>query len=151
MARKLLMIGITLIGFTMAFGSNAWADRDRGDIGHRNDKGYHHNYKTTKGHHYGWDRGKGNPHKYGYQHSSDYRHRDRDHRWDGDRYHRDHHGRVVEKQVYHHYPRHDRRVVEKHVYHHYRSDDCYDHDRFNMAFSVVDQFFGVAVAVSGSR
>jgi len=100
MVRRLLIIGISLVGFTMALGSNAWADRYSGDRGHRADKGYHHNYKTPKGHHYGWDKGKRNFHKDRYQHHREYRHRDRDQRWGRDR-HRDRHYR----DRYHHHKR----------------------------------------------
>jgi len=130
MTRKLLMIGIALVGFTLALGSNAWAEQGRGGKGHRNDKGYHYNAKTPPGHHYGWEKGRGNPHRDGYRHRPEYRHRDR-------HPHRDYHPR--------------KRVVEKHVYHHYSSDDRYDDDRVNVAVSVIDQFFSVAVAVSGRR
>lgn len=141
MTRKLLMIGITLIGLTMAFGSNAWAEHGRGGKDHRDGKVYHQTNKTPQGHHYGWEKGKGNPHRDGYQHRPAYRHRDRDHRWerkhDRDRYHRDYH--------------HQRPVVEKHVYHYYSSDERCDDDRFNVAVSVIDQVFSVVVAVSGAR
>jgi len=129
MTRKLLITGITLIGFTLALGSNAWAEQGRKGKQHKNDKNYHQSYKTPPGHHYGWEKGKGNPHKDSNQRRPEYRHRDR--------YHRDYH--------------HKRPVVEKHVYHHYSSDESYDDDRFNVAVSVIDQVFSVAVAVSGSR
>ena len=141
MTRKLLMIGIALVGFTLAFGSNAWAENGRGGKDRRNDKVYHQNDKTPAGNHYGWQKGKGNPHKDSYQRRPEYRHRDRDHRWD-----RDHH-RDRYRRDYHH----QRPVVEKHVYHHYSSDESYDDDRFNVAVSVIDQVFSVAVAVSGTR
>jgi len=146
MLRKFMMIGIALIGFTLALGSNAWADRGRGDRGHRNDKGYHHNYKTPPGHHYGWQKGKGNPHRDRYQHRREYRHRDRDHRWDRDRY-RGHHYRDRHYKGRHYH----KRVVEKHVYHHYPKHRRHYDDRFNIAVSVIDDFFGVGVAVSGRR
>lgn len=136
MTRKLLMMGIALVGFTLASGSNAWAEHGRGGKDHRNDKGYYHNAKTPPGHQYGWEKGRGNPHR------PEYRHRQRDYQP---------RKRVVEKHVYHHPPRHDRRIVEKHVYHHYRGDAGCDRDRFNVAVAVIDQFFGVAVAVSGTR
>ena len=61
MTRKLLMIGITLVGLTMAFGSNAWAENGRSGKDRRNDKAYHQNYKTPSGHHYGWEKGKKEP------------------------------------------------------------------------------------------
>lgn len=54
MVRKITMIGVALIGVTLAFAGNAWADRDRGDGGHRNDRG---------GNHYGWGKGHGNLHQ----------------------------------------------------------------------------------------
>ncbi len=152
MVRKLTMIGIALIGFTLAMGSNAWADRDRGDRGHRNDKGYHHNYKTPKGHHYGWDKGKGNPHRDRYEHRREYRHRDRydrwgrDHRWDRDRHHRD---RDRDHRYKGHH--HRKRVVEKHVYHHAPKHRRHHDEHFNIAVSIIDQAFGVAVAVGGRR
>ena len=136
MTRKLLIIGITLVGLTMAFGSNAWAENGRGGKDRRNGKAYHQNYKTPPGNHYGWEKGKGNPHKDSNQRRPEYRGRDRDHH--RDRYHRD----------YHH---HRRPVVEKHVYPHYSSDKRYDDNNFNVAVSIIDQVFSVAVAVSGSR
>jgi hypothetical protein len=40
--------------------------------------------------------------------------------------------------------------VEKHVYHHYRIHDRHD-GYFNVAVSVVDDLFGVGVAVGGTR
>jgi hypothetical protein len=122
MTRKLFIIGIALIGISLAFGSNAWADRDKGGKGHKSDKGYHQSYKAPQGHHYGWEKGKKNPHKDRYQHRPEYRHRD-------------HHPqkRVVEKHVYHHYPRHYRPYAS----------------RFNAAFSVIDSAFGAVVVVGG--
>jgi len=129
MTRKLLMIGIALVGLILALGSNAWAENGRGGKDRRNDKIYHQNDKTPPGNHYGWEKGKGNPHKDNYRYRQEYRPRDR--------YQRDYH--------------HPRPVVEKHVYHHYSSDERYDDDRFNVAVSVIDQVFSVAVAVSGSR
>lgn len=131
MVRKLTIIGISLIGFALTMGSNAWADRDRGDRGHRNGKGYHQSQKIPPGHHYGWDKGKGNPHRDRYEHRREYRHedrydrRDRDHRWDRDR-------RDDRRD------RHDR----------YRNHDRHD-SRFRLGVSVIDDLFGVAVAVSG--
>jgi hypothetical protein len=130
MTRKLLKTGIALVGIALALGSNAWAEQGRGGKDHRNDKGYHYNAKSPSGHHYGWEKGRGNPHRDDYRHRPEYRHRDR-------HPHRDYHPR--------------KRVVEKHVYHHYSSDDRYDDDRVNVAVSVIDQFFSVAVAVSGTR
>lgn len=147
MTRKLLWIGIALFGITLAFGSNAWADRDRGDKGHRNDRGYHYKHKNPPGHHSGWHKGNGNPHRDRYQHRKAYRDRDRDHRWDRDRHHRWDRDRHYRGR--HHPKRH--RHVEKHVYHHYPKRHRHLGDRFNIAVSVVDEFLGVAVAVSGSR
>ena len=98
MVRRLMIISISLIGLTLALGSNAWADRGRGDRGHRTDNGYHHNYKHPSGHHYGWDKGKRNPHRDRFQHRREYRHRDRHHRWDRDRY----------RDRYHRYSSYDR-------------------------------------------
>ena len=135
MTRKLLMIGIALVGFTLALGSNAWAENGRGGKERRNDRVYQHNDKTPPGHHYGWEKGKGNPHRDNDRHRPQYRHQER----------------------YHHYRNRQgddcqhRPVVEKHVYHHYSSDERYDDDSFNVAVSVIDQVFSVAVAVSGSR
>lgn len=140
MTRKRLMTGIALVGFVLALGSNAWAEHGRGGKDHRNDKGYHHTPKTPPGHHYGWDRGRGNPHSAGHPHRPGYRHRDRDHRRDHDG-HR-HHDRDCPIR---------KRVVEKHVYHHYRSEDGPNDDGFNVAVSVIDRVFSVAVAVSGRR
>ena len=142
MTRKLLMIGIALVGLTLALGSNAWAEHGRGGYDRRGDNGYHQNDRTPPGHHYGWEKGRGNPHRKGYPHRTEYRHRDQ---------YRHHPPKRVEKHIYHHSPRYDRRIVEKHVYHHYRGDDGCDRDRINVAVSVVDRFFGVAVAVSGRR
>ena len=94
MTRKLLMIGIALVGFTLALGSNAWAGHARGAKRHKGEKVYHHNHKSPAGHHYGWEKGRGNPHRQAY------RHRDR----------HPHYGkRVVERHVYHHTRRDDRR------------------------------------------
>ena len=129
MTRKLLMIGIALVGLTLALGGNAWAENGRGGKDRRNGNAYHQNDKTPPGHHYGWEKGKGNPHKANAQYRQQYRHRDR--------YQRDYH--------------HHRPIVEKHVYHHTSSDERYDDDRFNVAVSVIDQVFSVAVVVSGSR
>jgi hypothetical protein len=137
MTRKLLMIGIALVGFTLAFGSNAWAENGRGGKDRKDGKAYHQTSKTPPGNHYGWEKGKGNPHQDSYQRRPEYRHRDRDDRWDRDR-----------RRDYDY----KRPVVEKHVYHHYRSDERYDDDSgFNVAVSVIDQVFSVAVAVSGIR
>jgi len=133
MTRKLLMVGIALVGLTLAFGSNSWAGQDKGGKQHKNDKAYHQSQKTPSGNHYGWEKGKGNPHRNSYQPRPEYR--DRDYRWDRDR--RDYH--------------HQRPVVEKHVYHHYSSDESYDGDSFNVAVSVIDQVLSVAVAVNGTR
>jgi hypothetical protein len=135
-----MMMGIALVGLTLAFGSNAWADNGRGGKGQKNDKSYHQSYKTPQGHHYGWQKGKGNPHKDRYQHRPEYRHRDRHPQ-----------RRVVEKHVYHHYPRQNHRVVEKHVYHHYPKPDRHRVGHFNIAVSVIDRAFGVAVAGGGRR
>ncbi len=132
MTRKRIFIGIVLVGFLLALGGNAWADHDRGKRGHRNDKGYHHKCKHPPGHHYGWQKGNGNPHRDRYQHRRGNRHRDKDHCWHRDRHHR-------------------KRVVEKHVYHHYPKRHRYDDDRFNFAVSVIDEFFGFAVTVSESH
>ena len=129
MKRKLLMIGIALIGFTLALGSNAWAENGRGGKDHRDHTAYHQNDKTPAGNHYGWEKGRGNPHKDSNQRRPEYQHRDR--------YHRDYH--------------HQRPVVEKRVYHYYSSDESYDDDGFNVAVSVIDQVFRVVVAVSGTR
>ena len=122
MVRKLMVIGIALVGLTLALGSNAWADPGRGK-GHGHAKGYHQKHRVSPGpYHRGYcDRG---------------RHHDR---------------RVVEKHVYHHYPRHDRRVVEKRVYHHYPRPDRRPGGHFNIAVSVIDHAFGVAVAAGGRR
>jgi len=139
MTRKLLMIGIALVGFTLALGSNAWAEHGRGGKDRRNDKTYHRNIKTAPGNHYGWEKGKGNPHKNVNRHRPAYRHRD--HRWD-----RDDRNRHRQRDL-----RPPRRVVEKHVYHHHSNDGRYDDSRFNVAVSVIDQVFSVAVAISGTR
>jgi len=139
MKRKLLIIGIALIGMAIAFGSNAWAGQDRGGKQHKKDRNYHQSYKTPAGNHYGWDKGKGNPHNDIYQHRPEYRDRYRDDRWNRDRHYRDR------------YRKYNHKVVEKHVYHHCSSDDRYDDDGFNVAVSVIDQFLSVAVAVSGTR
>ena len=137
MKRKLLMVGIALIGLTLSLGSNAWADdhgqggKNRGD-----DKAYHRNDKTPPGNHYGWENGKGNPHKDRYDHRPDNLRRDRD----------DHRPASYRRDYHHRVP-----VVEKRVYHHYSSAARNDGGIFNVAVSVIDQVFSVAVAVSGPR
>ena len=137
MTRKLLMIGIALVGLTLALGSNAWADgHGKGSKTRGNDKVYQQNHKTPPGNHTGWEKGKGNPHQNRYQNRPEYRDYDRDDRWSRDR-DRDYH--------------HKRPVVEKHVYHHYSSDERYDDGNFNVAVSIIDQVVSVAVAVSGAR
>jgi hypothetical protein len=143
------MTSIVLVGFVLALGSNAWADRDRGKKGHRNGKDHHYKCKNPPGHHYGWHKGKWNPHRDRYQHRKAYHHRDRHHRdrYDKGRHHRK---RVVEKHVYHHRPKRHRHV-EKHVYHHYPKRHRYDEDRSSIAFMVVDQVLGIAVAVNGTN
>lgn len=141
MVRKLMITVTALMGFTLAIGGNAWADRDRGDRGHRDDKVYHHNDKTPPGYHYGWDKGKGNPHRDRYEHRREYPHRDRDHRWgsEGDhRWNRDRHHRW------------DRDRHSRDRYRDHRRHDRHD-GRFRLGVSVIDDLFGVAVAVSGSR
>ena len=131
MTRKLLIIGIALVGLTLALGSNAWADgHGKGGQNRGNDKTYHQTYKIPPGNHYGWEKGKGNPHQSHYQQRREYRHQEQDHR------------RVYD---------HKRPVVEKHVYHHYSSDERYDDGNFNVAVAIIDQVFSVAVAVSGAR
>ncbi len=171
MTRRLMMISIALIGFTLAFGSNAWADHDRGKRGHRSDKDYHYKYKSHPKHHYGWHKGKWDLKRDRYKHHRKYRHRDHDRRWDRDRHRyryykgRHHHKRVVEKHVYHHGPRRHRHVekhvyhhgpkrhrhVEKHVYHHYPKRHRYDDDHSKISLILIDQILGVAVAVSGTH
>ena len=131
MKRKLLMIGIALIGFTLALGSNAWADgHGNGSKNRGNDKAYQQNYKTNPGNHNGWEKGKGNPHQNRCEQRREYRHQGQDHHRNND---------------------HKRPVVEKHVYHHYSNDERYDDGNFNVAVSIIDQVFSVAVAVSGAR
>ncbi len=147
MTRKLIFTGIALIGFTLALGSNAWADHDRGKRGHRGDHKYHHKYKDHPGHHYGWHKGKGNPHRYRYKHRGAYCHRDRDHDWYRDRHHRWQYHRDRTYKGRHH----RERVVEKHVYHHHPKRHRYDDDRSSFAFMVIDQVLGVAVAVGGTH
>ena len=139
MTRKLIMIGIALVGIMLALGSNAWAENGRGDKNRRDGKTYHQTDKTPSGNHYGWEKGIGNPHRDNYQHRPEYR--PRDHRWERNRHDRD-----CRRDYYHQKP-----VVEKHVYHHYGSDDRSDDNSFNVAVSVIDQVFSVAVAVSGTR
>jgi hypothetical protein len=85
MVRRFMIIGISLMGLTLALGSNAWAAGHRGDRGHRTDNGYHHNYKAPSGHYYGWDKGKRSYHRERVQRQREYRHRD--HRWRRDRNH----------------------------------------------------------------
>ena len=131
MTRKLVMIGIALIGLTLAFGSNAWADgHGKGNKPRGNDKVYQQNCKTPPGNHNGWEKGKGNPHQNRYEQRQEYLHQEQDHHRNYD---------------------HKRPVVEKHVYHHYSSDERYDDGNFNVAVSIIDQVFSVAVAVSGAR
>ena len=119
MVRKITVIGIALIGISLAFGGSAWADRNRGDRGLRNDKGHHPTYKNPPTHHYG----KGNPHRNrhyrGHQRHRHYKgHSQRRH---SVRKHVYHHGpkrhRRVEKHIYRHGPKRHRRV-EKHIYRH---------------------------------
>ena len=131
MTRKLLIIGIALVGLTLALGSNAWADgHGKGGKNRGNDKTYHQTYETPPGNHNGWEKGKGNPHQNSYQQHREYRHQQQDH-------HRDYN--------------HKKPVVEKHVYHHYSSDERYDDGNFNVAVAIIDQVFSVAVAVNGAR
>jgi hypothetical protein len=131
MTRKLLIVGIALIGMTLALGSNAWAGPDRRGRDHKKDQTYHRQDKTPAGHHYGWAKGKGNRHRPACRQPDRRPHRP------VYRPHDPHHGR-------------DRKVVEKHVYHHYRTEERHD-DHIRIAVSVVDQFLGVAVAFSGTR
>ena len=123
MTRKLLIIGVALIGFTLALGSNAWAEDGKRGKRHKNDRRYHQSYKTPPGHHYGWEKGKRNSHKSRYRHFPAYRLRDP----------------------------HRRPVVEKHVYHHYRSpsEDLQNNSGLNVTFSVIDNVLSIAVAVNG--
>ncbi|MGD9329953.1 MAG: hypothetical protein PVJ53_01505 [Desulfobacterales bacterium] len=181
MTRKIILTSIVWVGFVMAFGSNAWADHDRGKRGHRSDKGYHHKFKNPPGHHYGWQKGKGNPHRDRYQHRRVYRYRDGDghYRNHQDRYYKRHHNhkRVVEKHVYrdpkrhrhvekhvYHHPKRYRHVekhvyhhpkrhrhVEKHVYHHYPKRHRYGDDNYNIAFALIDQVLGITVAVGATH
>ncbi|MCP3955079.1 MAG: hypothetical protein GY697_23090 [Desulfobacterales bacterium] len=162
MVRKITVIGIALIGITLASGGNAWAERNRGDKGQRNDKGYHQKHKNPPGHHYGWKKGNGNPHRdrhYKGRHQRKhsvkkhvYHHVPKRHHRVEKRVYR--HGpkrhRRVEKRVYRHVPKRHRRV-EKRVYHHYPKRQIAHGDQFNIAFSVVDEFFGFGMAVSSNR
>ena len=127
MLRKRVVIGIALIGFTLSMASNAWGDRDRGDRGHRRDKGYHHSYKTPQGHHYGWVKGKGNPHRDRYDHRGEYRYRDRDHRWNRDRNHR----WDRDRQRHRHYRDRDHYRRDRHYRSHARHDS-----RFRLGISI---------------
>lgn len=126
MTRKLIMISIALVGFTLALGSNAWADDGRNGKRHHNDRRYHQGYKSHPGHHYGWIKGKKHPHKPRYRHHQAYRHRDQ-----------------VRRPV----------VVEKHVYHSYQSEEpesVVEEEGFKFAFSMADEVFGISVAVNGT-
>lgn len=143
MTRRLMILSIALIGFTLTLGTNVWADHDRGKKGHRYDEKCYQKYKAHKRHHYGWHKGKGNPHRYRYKHYREYRHRDRDHYWYRDRHHRWQYHRDRHYKGRHH----RKRIVEKHVYHHYPKRHRHRDDRSGFAFMVIDQFLGVAVAV----
>ncbi len=146
MARRLVIIGIALIGFTLTFGSKVWADHDRGTRWHRSDGDCHHKYKSPSGHHYGWQKGRKYLRWDRHNHRRAYRHRDRDHSWYRDRHHRWHRYRDRYYKGHHH----RKRVVEKHVYHHYPKSYRKD-DRSSIAFMVIDQVLGVAVAVGGTH
>ena len=148
MTRKRILIDIVLVGFLLALGSNAWADRGRhGQRHHYNGENHRDCYKAHHGHYYGWYKGKKHLHRDRYQHRKGYRHRDRDRHWSRDRRHRWHHYR----DRYYKGRHHRKRVVEKHVYHHYPQRHRYDDDRSRIAFVVIDQVLGVAVAVGGTH
>ena len=150
MTRKLIMTSTVLVGFVLALSSNAWADRGgRSKRNHDDGKKHHYCHKAHHGHHYGWHKGKGNPHRDRYQHRRGHRHWDRDHRWDRDR-HRDKHYRNHHRDRYYKGRDQHKRVVEKHVYHHYPKRHRHD-DRSSITFTVIDQILGVAVAVSGTH
>ena len=123
MTRKLILAGIVLIGFTLALGSNAWADRGRYCKGHKYAKYHHHCHKAHHGHHYGWDKGRKHHPRRCYRHHRARRHRDH----------------VVR-----------RKVVEKHVYHHYPRETAVAEDGVKFVFSVADALLGVSVEVNSS-
>ena len=122
MTRKLLILGIALIGLTLALGSNAWAGHGRNGKNHHYHKIDRHYHWGHHGHHHGWEKGKRHPHRRCYRHHRAYRHRD-------------HRRRPV--------------VVEKHIYHEYQREAPNEENGFKFAFSVADEVLGIAVAVSG--
>ena len=124
MLRKLLILGSALVGFTLAVGSYAWADHGRYGKRHYHGKSYNHCHRDRPVHHHGWDRNWRHHHHHGYRHHRACRYRDRFRR-----------PAVVEKHVYHHYPR--REPVEE--------------NRFKFAISVVDEILGYSFEVSGAE
>jgi hypothetical protein len=54
MKRKLLAAGITLVGLTLALGSNAWAGL--AGKGRSHDRTFTQKCQTPPGHHYGWEK-----------------------------------------------------------------------------------------------
>ena len=125
MTRNFLILGIALIGLTLALGSNAWAGHGRNNKSHHDHKIGRHCHNGHHGHHYGWSKGKRHPHRKCYRHHRARRHRD--------------HGRrpvVQEKHIYHHYQRKEPRYIED--------------SGFKFVFALADEVLGIAVAVSGS-
>jgi hypothetical protein len=143
MVRKITVIGIALIGITLATGGNAWAERNRGDKGQRNDKVYHNKAKTPPGHHYGWEKGTGNPHRD--RHYKGRQQRKRSVKKVVSRPVPKYHHRVV-KHVYRPVPKHHRRVVKQ--VHHYVPERRPSLDDFNLARALFDPIYGTRVLLN---
>lgn len=137
MVRKITVIGIALIGISLASGGNAWAERNKGDRGQRNDKVYHHKDKNPPGHHYGWEKGKGNPHRN--RHYRDHQRK---------RHYKVRHQRkyVVKKHVKRRSPEHHRRVVKQ--VHHHVPERRPSLDDFNLARALFDPIYGTRVLLN---
>ncbi|MFZ7127159.1 MAG: hypothetical protein ACOWWM_13480 [Desulfobacterales bacterium] len=121
MTRKLIIIGVALVGFVLGMGSNSWADRGR-DEHRKNDRNHHQVSKAPSGQHYGWEKGKGNPHR------PDYRHR---------------------SATYHRDQNHHRPVIVKKPARHYQGRDRHDNGRYSVAAAIMDHAFAISIAVSG--
>ncbi len=122
MTRKLILIGIVLVGFVLVLGSHVWAGHGKHGKRHHYDKGCHKYHKAHHGHHYGWKRWKRHHRRHHYRHHRPYRHRDY---------------RPV--------------VVEKHIYHEYRTEEpepATEEEGFRFAFSAADEAVGISVEVS---
>ncbi len=124
MKRKLIIVGVVLVGFALALGSRSWAGEGRDDHRRGGERYHQRGWKAPHENHYGWEKGRGNPHKCVHRHQPACRHRC-------------HHQRPV--------------VVERHVYHHYEGRDRDAHGSYNIAASLLNQAFEISVAVKGIR